>query len=364
MCPYSLTLPGGVQGQVLGLARSLRARGAQARVLGPCDGSPPEPWVTPLGLSIPTAANGSMAPIAPDPAAALRTLRALRDEAFDVVHVHEPLVPGPALTALVSSDTPMVGTFHRAGSFGLSRTVRSLARWAAGRLAVRCAVSAEAEATAKEALGGTYERVWNGIDVASYTRAEPWPRPASASKGVVFFVGRHEPRKGLAVLIEAFSSLGSGVELWVAGEGPQTARLREATGGDERIRWLGTISEEEKRRRLRTADALCAPSLHGESFGVVLLEGMAAGACVVASDLPGYRNVARRGSEAIFFPPGDAGALAEALSEVLAGGEGAAGLRKAAYERAEEFSMDRLAGLYLDFYERALAAGRAASRLA
>src|SRR5712671_3930008 len=98
--PYSLTLPGGVQAQVLGLARELRRRGHEARVLGPCDGPPPETFVTPLGNSIPTAANGSVAPLAPDPSAALRTIRALRDESFEVVHVHEPLVPGPTMTSV------------------------------------------------------------------------------------------------------------------------------------------------------------------------------------------------------------------------------------------------------------------------
>src|SRR5579864_5175990 len=116
VCPYSLTMPGGVQGQVLGLARSLRSLGHEIRVLGPCDGPPPASFVTPLGRSIPTAANGSVAPIAPDPSCALRTIRALRDEDFDVVHLHEPLVPGPTMTTLLVTDTPSLGTFHRAGA--------------------------------------------------------------------------------------------------------------------------------------------------------------------------------------------------------------------------------------------------------
>ena len=308
--------------------------------------------MTPLGVSIPTAANGSMAAIAPDPAAALRTLRCLRDENFDVVHLHEPLVPGPVLTALVSSDAPLVGTFHRAGAFALSRTVRPLARWAAGRLAVRCAVSAEAEATAAAALGGTYERVWNGIDVPSFATAPPWPRSGEPEERIVLFVGRHEPRKGLAVLLEAMGHLGPAVHLWVVGEGPQTARLREATLGDGRVEWLGAVGDDEKCRRLRAADALCAPSLHGESFGVVLLEGMAAGACVVASDLPGYRNVARGGREALLVPAGDSVALADALGEALAGGPGIKDLVAAGAARAEEFSMDRLADRYAGLYRR------------
>src|SRR5439155_17743643 len=115
VCPYSLTVPGGVQGQVLGLARALRTLGHEARVLAPCDGPPPDAGVTPLGKSVPLATNGSIAPLAPDVPCALRTIRALGDETFDVVHVHEPMVPGPSITALLFAETPMVGTFHRAG---------------------------------------------------------------------------------------------------------------------------------------------------------------------------------------------------------------------------------------------------------
>ncbi len=358
VCPYSLTLPGGVQDQVLGLARALRRAGVAARVLGPCDGPPPASWVTPLGVSMPTAANGSMAAIAPDPAAALRTLRALRDEAFDVVHLHEPLVPGPTWAALASCDAPMVGTFHRSGVYALSRTVGPVARWAANRLAVRAAVSAEAAATARQSLGGSYELLWNGIDFRAYADAQPWPRPAGCS-AVVLFVGRHEPRKGLTVLLAAFPEVGEavpGLQLWVAGEGPQTGRLRHATAGDPRIRWLGSISDEEKRRRLRAADVLCVPSLHGESFGVVVLEGMAAGACVVASDLAGYRTVARPG-EALFSPPGDAGSLAQVLCRALDPAFDSSAMRKAAAARADGFSMERLAARYQQLYQRARSVG-------
>jgi phosphatidyl-myo-inositol alpha-mannosyltransferase len=222
MCPYSLTLPGGVQGQVLGLGRALRDLGIDARVLGPCDGPPPDTFVTPLGNSIPTAANGSMAAIAPDPSAALRTIRALRDEHFDVVHLHEPLAPGPTLTALVFSDRPMVGTFHRAGESAWYRAFRRLGGWAAGHLDVRAAVSAEARAAVARTFGGTYEVVWNGIDVGRYRQAEPWPTTGPT----VLFVGRHEPRKGLAVLLDALAHLPADVQLWVASEGPETARLR------------------------------------------------------------------------------------------------------------------------------------------
>ncbi|MDQ6839211.1 MAG: glycosyltransferase family 4 protein [Actinomycetota bacterium] len=352
MCPYSLTLPGGVQGQVLGLGEALRRQGVDARVLGPCDGPPPDATVTPLGNSVPAAGNGSVAAIAPDPACVLRTIRALRDEEFDVVHLHEPLVPGPTLTALVFSDAPLVATFHRSGESHGYRAVRLLAGVIGARLTVRAAVSEEAEITAHNALAGSYERVWNGIDTSTYDAARPWP---SAGPTIVF-VGRHEPRKGLAVLVDAMSGLGPDVRLWVIGEGPETARLRAKTDGDRRIEWLGSVDEVEKVRRLRAATVFCAPSTSGESFGVVLLEAMAACCTVVASDLAGYRNVARQSIEAVLVPPGDAVALTAALRRALAGGPEVEAMVAAARVRAQHFSLDALATRYLDLYRRALAA--------
>jgi phosphatidylinositol alpha-mannosyltransferase len=353
ICPYSLTIPGGVQGQVLGIAKALRRQGVEARVLAPCDGPPPEPWVSALGASVPTAANGSVAPIAPDPAAALRTIRALRDERFDVVHLHEPLVPGPTLTALLFNEGPMLATFHRAGDNAWYRAVRGPGRWALRRLGLRCAVSPLALQTARRAVGGDYELVWNGIDVDLVSGAAPWPSAGPS----VLFLGRHEPRKGLAVLVEAVVNHKVDARVWVAGDGPQTAELREATLGDARFEWLGTIPEEEKLRRLKAADVLVAPSLHGESFGVVLLEGMAAGAAVVATDIPGYASVARRSRDAFLVPPGDPAALAEALQEALAGGPTVKLMKESALERAREHSLSALAERYVQLYGRLVRPG-------
>jgi len=348
VCPYSLHLPGGVQGQVLALGRALRAVGVDARVLAPCDGPPPDTSVIPLGKSVPFASNGSMAPIAPDPSCALRTIRALRDEGFDVVHLHEPLVPGPALTALVFTELPTVGTFHRAGESAIYRSMRPLTRWAAKRLSLRCAVSEDALDTARKALGGEYELLFNGIDIPRFAKADPWPTEGPT----ILFVGRHEPRKGLAVLIDALAQLGPDVRLWVAGDGPQTARLRNRTVADRRVQWLGRIDDDELARRIRGADLLCAPSLHGESFGVVLLEGMAAGTPVVASDLPGYRNVARPGVDACLVRPADSEALAAAIREVLVGGPRVQEMVASGEDRAAHFSMERLAACYLELYGR------------
>ena len=348
--PYSLTLPGGVQGQILGLGRALRGLGHDARVLGPCDGPPPDSSVIPLGNSVPLASNGSMAPIAPDLSCALRTIRALRDESFDVLHLHEPIVPGPTVTALVFTDVPTIGTFHRAGESAVYRTFRPIARWAAGRLQMRCAVSEDALNTAADALGGTYELVFNGIDIARFAKAPPFPTDGPT----IVFIGRHEPRKGLTVLIDAMAELGPDVRLWVTGDGPQTPKLRSLTAGNPRISWIGRISDEELASRLKGADVLCAPSLHGESFGVVLLEAMAASTPIVASDLPGYRHVARPEREALLVAPGDVAALADALRAALARGPVIETMVAAAECRAARFSMDHLAERYLELYRRLL----------
>ena len=350
ICPYSLTLPGGVQGQVLGLSHALRSKGHQVQVLGPCDGPPPEPGVTPLGQSVPTAANGSVAPVAPDPAAQLRTIRALRDEAFDVVHLHEPLAPGPTVTTMFLKPCPMVGTFHAAGGSAAYRWLSPLVRWGAARLSLRCAVSEDAKRMAEEALGGEYVLVFNGVDPAPFVKATPTP----TDRPTIFFCGRHEPRKGLAVLLRALDQLPPDTRLWVASDGPETDELMARTRGDERVEWLGRITDDEKASRMRGADVFCAPSLRGESFGVVLLEAMAAGVPVVATDLPGYANVARAGRDALLVTPGDVDALAEGLRRVLGDSGTAASLIESGEQRVAEFSMDRLADRYIELYEQVL----------
>jgi phosphatidylinositol alpha-mannosyltransferase len=271
----------------------------------------------------------------------------------DVVHVHEPLVPGTSQSALLAAEAPLVGTFHAS----YSETNRwyqffrpPLRRWLE-HLAVRTAVSESAREEAEHAFGGKYHLLPNGVEVERYAEADPTP----STKPAIFFVGRHEPRKGLAVLLEAFASLGRDAVLWVAGDGPQTDELRAR--GIPGVEWLGRISEDEKVARLRGATIACFPSVASESFGVVLLEGMAAAVPVVASDIDGYRNVARCSVEALLVPPADAVALRDALRQVLDEPALASKLVDAGCERAAEFSMTRLAERYLPLYEQAVAAG-------
>ncbi len=350
VCPYSLAVWGGVQAQVLGLARALRAKGVDTQVLAPCDGHPPEPWVTPLGNSMPYAQNGSFAPLAPDPAAQLRVLGAIWDQRFDVLHLHEPLAPGPTLTCAVVKPVPLVGTWHAAGHVGVYQWGRPVVRRIAARIDVKTAVSPEAAGMARHHLGGSYEILFNGIEVDGYASAPAHPKEGPT----ILFLGRHEPRKGLAVLLEASRLLPDDVRLWIAGHGPETEALQARYRHDDRIEWLGSLTEPDKRSRLKAADALCIPSLGGESFGLVLLEGMAAGTPVVASDLPAYGVVARNGRDAQLFPTGDAEQLAKRLLAALDRVEAVEAQVASGRQRAAEFSMKRLADIYVARYQRLL----------
>ncbi len=354
LCPYSLTTPGGVQGQVMGLARSLRRLGHEVRVLGPCDGAPPDTFVTPIGESLPTVANGSVAPLAPDPSAALRTIRVLRDEEFDILHLHEPLTPGPNITALVMRTAPIVATFHAAGDSLSYRYLSGPLKGFASAIDYRVAVSKDAEDLVGRYLGGEYEILPNGVELDRF-RVEIEPQKRPHAPRAVFFCGRHEPRKGLEVLLRAHRTLPVDVELWIASEGPETERLKREWAGDSRLHWLGRITDEEKADRLRRASVFCAPSLGGESFGVVLIEAMAAETPIVASAIDGYQNVATHGVDALLVEPDDDVALCHALRRILDDRTLADTLTDAGRERASHFSMDALAETYVQRYRQVLA---------
>lgn len=356
ICPYSMGVWGGVQTQVLGLGRALRRKGVAAQVLAPCDGLPPEPWVTPLGNSIPYAENGSLAPLAPDPAAQLRLLGAVWDQRFDLLHLHEPVAPGPTLTSLVVKPAPLIGTFHASGTIRPYLWINGVVRRLADRLDIRVAVSAAAAETARASLGGEYQIIPNAIEVRRFADASPWPTEGPT----VMFLGRHEERKGLRLLLEAAAVLPENVRFWIGGSGHDTADLRRRFGSDPRIEWLGAISDEEKESRLAGADVFCVPAIGGESFGVVLLEGMAARTPVVASDIGAFRVVAGDGRSATLFENGNPTALAAAVEEALAFGPAIQARVAAGIDRADEFSMDRQAEVYLSLYRRLLTVGAAA----
>jgi phosphatidylinositol alpha-mannosyltransferase len=297
-----------------------------------------------------------VAPVATGRAVARRTIEALRTFEPDVVHLHEPFSPGANHAALVGTAIPAVGTFHsaRAGRNPWYQTFRSPLRPLLRRLSIATAVSEQAARQVALTFGTDCEIVPNGVVIDRFADGDATPNARPA----IFFIGRLEPRKGVSVLVDAFSRLDRDAELWIAGDGPQRDALRARHIPN--VVWLGRIGDEQKAARLRGATIACFPAVDGESFGVVLVEAMAAGAAVVASDIDGYRDVARTDAEALLVPPGDADRLAEALRRLLDDEDRRKDLVAAGRARAEEFSMDRLAGRFVDIYERAISAVRAA----
>jgi len=360
VCPYSLADPGGVQQQVLGLADAFRRAGHEVDVYAPGP-VPAGVAATSVGRAVGIAVNGSIAPMAPTPNAAARTLRALARGRYDVVHVHEPVAPSITLAVTARCALAMVGTFHAAGDRTPYRWAAPALRPVARRLAARVAVSQEAARLGARSLGGRFELIGNGIDPGRFAPDGTFGDGGAARRRVVLFLGRHEPRKGLAVLLEALDHVRSDVAVEVAGTGPETARLRDRHRHDGRVVWLGRIDDAEKVTRLRSAAAVCVPSLEGESFGVVLLEAMAARVPLVASDLVAYRAVADDGRAARLVAPGDPVALAAAVDEVLIDREGAA--RRAAHGAtfSRMFSIDAAAARYVSVFERVVVSAGARS---
>jgi phosphatidyl-myo-inositol alpha-mannosyltransferase len=237
--------------------------------------------------------------------------------------------------------------------------LKPLAELVGRRMQIRVAVSEAARQTGLRSGGGDFEVLFNGVEMERFESAPP--RRDEEGRPAVLFLGRHEQRKGLNVLLDAFAMLERPAVLWVAGDGPATEVQRRRYPESDRVRWLGLLSDDEVAARLAGATVLCAPSLQGESFGMVLLEGMAAGCAVVASDIEGYRTAS--GGHATLVPPGDAGALARSLGSALADavegvGQSSMEARKAATEHARAWSMDTLAERYLDVYARAIGASR------
>ncbi len=366
VCPYDLSVPGGVQAQVSGLAEALQREGVSVTVVAPAASgeTPPDGCdLIRVGRSVRIAVNGSEAPVAPGLVAMTRTVAALRRLRPDVVHVHEPFVPGSSLAALATGTHPIVGTFHRAGTDVVYRAEGVLLGPLARRIDAAVAVSEAARATALHVLGRRLEIrsvIPNAVDLRHFENVRQTCAHDRADPLRIVFVGRHEERKGLVVLLEAFRLLGNPglcpgrpCRLLVVGAGPETGRLTERYGADDAIEWLGPVDDVKKARLLGRADVFVAPSTGGESFGVVLLEAMAAGATVIASDLPGYRLAA--GDAAVLVPAGDAGALAGALASLLGDRRERERLAGLGGERVRGFSMDAIAERYQQLYASLLA---------
>jgi phosphatidyl-myo-inositol alpha-mannosyltransferase len=322
VCPYSFDVPGGVQSHVLQLAEVMRVRGHEVSVLAPAspDVSLPE-YVVSAGRAIPIPYNGSVARLQFSPAVHGRVRRWLAEGDFDVLHLHEPNAPSLSMWALRVAEGPIVATFHTSTTKSLTLTVfQGVLRPWHEKIVGRIAVSDLARRWQMEALGSDAVEIPNGVDVESLASApllDGYPRPGKT----VLFLGRYdESRKGMAVLLEALPRVVErfgDVQLLVVGRGDEDELRAQAGEMIRYVRFLGQVDDAEKASAMRSADVYCAPNLGGESFGIVLVEAMAAGTPVVASELDAFRRVLRDGEIGRLVPVGDGAALADALVAVL-----------------------------------------------
>ncbi|WP_460396059.1 glycosyltransferase family 4 protein [Actinophytocola sediminis] len=362
VCPYSFDVPGGVQGHVVDLAKALRKLGHEVDVLAPADEDTPLPeFVRPAGRALGIPYNGSVARLSFGPVSYARVRRWIRQHDFDVLHLHEPTAPSLSMLALMLADGPIVATFHT--STTRSRTLSAfqmVLQPFLEKITARIAVSALARRVQVEHLGGDAVEIPNGVDVEFFAAAEPlagYPRTG----GTVGFVGRFgEPRKGMAVLLDALRVLlpeFPDLRLVVVGGGDQ-AELRRQAGPKlvEHLSLIGQADDQVKASMLSSVDVYCAPNTGGESFGMILTEAMAAGAAVVASDLDAFRRVLDDGRAGMLFPVGDPVGLASALRGMLTEQHRRAELAAAARQRVGAFDWPVVAGQVLRVYEQAIAA--------
>jgi phosphatidyl-myo-inositol alpha-mannosyltransferase len=371
VCPYEWTVPGGVGNHVRALAAELRRSGHRVDVLAPAQRPVAEPGFIGLGGSLAVPYNGSVARIAIGPRALVRVRRAIGRGGYDLLHVHEPLSPSVGLLAVaqagrggpsVDRSVPVVGTFH--ANLGRSLALEAagpLLRRAYDRLDGRIAVSASARDTWQGRFGGAMAVVPNGVAAEFFAG----PAPLDGWKGdgpTVLFVGRLEPRKGLVYLVRAFLRLKPAfprLRLLVVGRDDKGQQDKAMAMVPPRLRtdlqFVGSVPQADLPSYYASADVFCAPSLGGESFGIVLAEAMAVGLPVVCSDIGGYRDVVRDGTDGLLVPPRDPEALAEALAGLLDNPARLAAMGGAAAVAARRYAWEVVAGEVVEVYQAALA---------
>ncbi len=323
VCPYAWEVPGGVREHVKGLAEALIELGHYVSVIAPADDDTIlPPYVVGAGRAMPVPYNGSVARLAFGFLSAGRVRRWLKDGNFDVLHVHEPAAPSLSLLACWAADGPIVATMHAA-------LPRSRALHAAGpilasaleKIRGRIAVAEAARRTLVEHMGGDAVLIPNGVNVGRYEKAEPLPG-FPGTGGTLGFLGRmDEPRKGLDILLAAFVLLAAErpeLRLLIAGPGdPDDVLSQVPAFCRDRVVVLGQVSDEDRVRMLHSVDVFCAPNTGGESFGYVLVEAMASGAPIVASDIDAFRQVLRNGKAGELFEVGSPAGLAAAAGRLL-----------------------------------------------
>ena len=374
--PYDYASQGGVTEHILHLSRELRERGHRVRILAPFSPERAElpDYVYALGAVTPIPANGSVARISLSPDLG-RTIKAiLQTEQFDVLHIHEPLMPAVPWLALRYSKTANVGTFH---AFGESSPVyamgRPILRRFFDRLHTRVAVSPSAYEYVSQYFPGEYEIIPNGVDYMRFAGERGDNERARDGRPTVLFVGRYEePRKGLRWLLQALPMLEPyfpDLRLVVAGGGdpsslaewlplrdpsrPDQAIYRSA-GSALEVEFVGFVPADDLPRYYRSCDVYCAPSTGGESFGIVLLEGMSAGTPVLASRISGYANVLTHGREGFFAEPKNPASIALGLARLLSDPGLRARMGRAGQETARRYDWSLVTDQLVACYHRTI----------
>ena len=372
VCPYSFDHPGGVQAHILDLARILTERGHDVRVLGPGTRSGsaydlPD-YVTLGGRTIPLRYNGSVARISFGPRTFQRTRRFLREGGFDIVHIHEPNAPSYSLAALLLASEPVVATYHASATSSRAlQFVRPVLRPTLEKIQAGISVSEMSRRWQVEQLGGDPLLIPNGVETSIYREARR-ARGAAIAASIsdapdkdahIVFLGRYdEPRKGLPILLDALSIMDDAPRVTVIGGGSGRPVAVPAN-----VEFVGRVREAEKARLLASADLYVAPNTGGESFGIVLVEAMAAGCAVVASDIEAFADVCAADSDipaGALFPVGDANALAVTLQRLIRDPAARAELAAAGTQRARNFDWNVVAGRVEAVYEAAAGGGASA----
>lgn len=322
VCPYSFDVPGGVQSHVLQLAEVMRGRGHEVSVLAPSSPDVDLPdYVVSGGRAVPIPYNGSVARLRFGPVTHRLVKKWLIHGDFDVLHLHEPNAPSLSMLALQAAEGPIVATFHTSTTKSLTLSVfQGILRPYHEKIVGRIAVSDLARRWQMEALGSDAVEIPNGVDVGFFAGApllDGYPRPGRT----VLFLGRYdEPRKGMAVLLGALPAVVArypDVEILIVGRGDEDGLREQAGPLASHLTFLGQVDDRMKASAMRSADVYCAPNTGGESFGIVLVEAMAAGTAVVASDLDAFRRVLRDGAAGRLVTVDDPAALAEGLIGML-----------------------------------------------
>ena len=359
VCPYSWHVPGGVQFHIRDLAEHLIGLGHEVSVLAPSDEETPLPaYVVSAGRAVPVPYNGSVARLNFGFLSAARVRRWVHEGSFEVLHIHEPATPSLALLTCWAAQGPIVATFHTSNPRSRAMIAAyPILQPALEKISARIAVSEYARRTFVEHLGGDAVVIPNGVDVDFFTRAEPrteWQGEPGAR--TIGFIGRiDEPRKGLPVLLEAMPRILRelpGTRLLVAGRGDEKeARARLPAEVRDNVEFLGMVSDEDKARLLRSVDLYVAPNTGGESFGIILVEAMSAGAPVLASDLDAFVQVLDGGAAGELFENEDAEALATAALGALGDESRLAELRQWGAHHVRRFDWETVGADILAVYE-------------